>query len=90
MSGMSVFVMKTPENCDICPFCNNCDYTCEVFQIRNKKYTYEVPTDGNKPNWCPLNPVPEKKKVDLKNTPFVVGQNTGWNACIDAITGGES
>ena len=56
----AVLVMDMPENCDICPFCNNCDYTCEVFQIHNEKYTYEVPSDCVKPDWCPLKPMPEK------------------------------
>ena len=88
----AVLVMDIPENCDICPFCNNCDYTCEVFQIRNEKYTYEVPSDGVKPDWCPLRPMPEKMQVCGKYPQpdrIVPSYKIGWNACIDEIIGGK-
>ena len=49
---------------------------------------------GNKPDWCPIKPLPQHKKVD----PFPeerglfsvmeivnIGKQMGWNACLDEI-----
>lgn len=85
----AVLVMDIPENCDICPFCNHCDYTCEVFQIHNEKYAYAVPSDGVKPDWCPLRPMPKKKDWKPSSGITLAMFGTGWNACIDEIIGGE-
>ena len=83
----AVLVMDMPENCDICPFCNNFDYTCEVFQIHNEKYTYEVPSDGVKPDWCPLMDLPEKDNFDDPYDEYYTGYRDGWNRCLEEITG---
>ena len=95
MSGKSLFVMDETENCVDCQFCYEHDEgieaCCIITRYPDNDGTYrEMEKDycQIKPNWCPLNPVPEKKKVDLIKPPFVIGQNTGWNACIDEIMGG--
>lgn len=97
MSGKSLFVMDETENCVDCQFCYEHDEgieaCCIITRYPDNDGTYrEMEKDycQIKPNWCPLKPVPEKKKVDLIKPPFVVGQNTGWNACIDEIFGGHN
>lgn len=40
----------------------------------------------NKPDWCPLRPLPEKRDTPALNTVYDWHDN-GWNACIKAITG---
>ena len=96
MSGKSLFMMDTPENCVDCQFCYEHDEGIEAWCIiarepYNDDSYREMEKDycQCKPYWCPLKPVPEKEKVDLKNPPFVAGQNAGWNACIDEILGGH-
>lgn len=77
----SVLVINTPKYCALCvlrsgvhhPFCrvNNRDIT--DLSIR--------------PVWCPLDPLPEKDMESYFPDEFGDGYATGWNACIDAITG---
>lgn len=52
-------------------------------------------TSDTKPSWCPLRPLPKKKIVlEHRIGGYTVNgvemtQAHGWNACLDAITGGE-
>jgi hypothetical protein len=42
-----------------------------------------------RPGWCPLKPLPEKMTgIAIINR--LNGIKTGWNNCIDAITGGNA
>ena len=97
----SVLAMNTPENCYNCPFgigyCGDLEYEglCEladcldydVILMTEEHYDCE---SKSRPDWCPLNPLPEKKEyiVPINN---VESQKdiiaVGWNACIGAITG---
>lgn len=53
-----------------------------------EKYTYDVPEYGFPvPDWCPLKPVPEKKKIDEY---FYPNFDYAWNACIDEILKGDN
>ena len=82
----SVKVIYTPKYCALCvlrsgvhhPFCrvNNRDIT--DLSIR--------------PDWCPLKPLPERKEYivpidNVESQKDIIA--VGWNACINAITGGE-
>ena len=82
----SVLVIYTPKYCALCvlrsgvhhPFCrvNNRDIT--DLSIR--------------PDWCPLKPLPERKEYivpidNVESQKDIIA--VGWNACINAITGGE-
>lgn len=79
----TVLVIDTPKYCALCvlrsgvhhPFCrvNNRDIT--DLSIR--------------PDWCPLKPLPEKYTKSYFPDKFCDGYATGWNACIDEITGGN-
>ena len=78
----AVLVMDMPKRCYECPFGND-DAECDVVgrHFNQKK---------EKPDWCPLRPMPEKKpeEVPIAYTHFGAYKD-GWNACIDAIGGGE-
>lgn len=76
----AVLVMDMPENCYQCPFGND-DAECDVIgrPFNQKK---------EKPDWCPLRQMPEKKPEYLSIN-SKKGYCDGWNACIDAIGGGE-
>ena len=84
----SVLVIDTPENCYLCCLrresIRNCPY-CEAKLKGIKDLSV-------KPDWCPLNPLPEKKEYivpidNIESQKDIIA--VGWNACIDEITGGE-
>ena len=104
----SVLVIDTPENCYDCPFgteyCGDSEYEgcCELAEcldsdmrlITEEHYDYE---SESRPDWCPLQPLPEKMKVTgLYNGEYfkaggkLPSYKIGWNDCIDEITGGSS
>ena len=75
----AILVMDMPEKCMDCP----CEYEgrCEV------KFGIYVSLN-EKPSWCPLKPMPEKREPNpLSDSNYF--EAMGWNACIDAICGKE-
>lgn len=94
----AILVLEMPKNCLECPCsdigkdCFSNDY-CEL--IANK----EIESPYEKPDWCPLKPVPSKKKERYGiNRQTSTGHwetygektdsvATGYNACIDEILG---
>lgn len=101
----AVFTMETPKNCYECPF--SCEWfgdpayeaCCELYGnllaeeealITEEYYDYE---SKEKPDWCPLKPLPEKKEYINSVSNIEATKNiaaAGWNACLDEITGGNS
>lgn len=86
----AVLVMDMPDCCADCP--------CSFFERSNPKLNLIcgiVQEDANnvgKPYWCPLRPVPEKileQKSGYEDIRTTM-RREGWNACIDAIGGGDS
>ena len=90
----AILVMDMPESCFGCSFWHinrnggeDCCQALEVSRVVNSE-TYE------KPDWCPLRELPEKKeefelrkcKGSVKGTwkvPLI--ENKGFNACLDEI-----
>lgn len=87
----AVLVMDMPECCADCP--------CSFFERSNSKLNLIcgiVQEDANnvgKPDWCPLRPMPEKETEPIDEydigKDYSEGTMDGWNACIDAIGGGD-
>lgn len=88
----AVLVMDMPESCDM----------CEITDMVNGKMYCSVPGCGElvedyiscRPDFCPLRPIPEKKETYTTlechtNGSWTDGMKSGWNACIDAIGGGD-
>ena len=85
----AVLVMDMPEQvCQKCALCHetpNDGYMCCA--------TRKILPDGEKPDWCPLRELPEKKVADkrLAISPLTEGHlnkfEKGWNACLDVIDG---
>ena len=75
----SMLVIDTPNECVECPLRSVnkkgiwCQVVCEP--------VHESFFSRTRMAWCPLKPVPEKYKGDLRN------YEVGWNDCIDEITG---
>ena len=76
----SVLVIDTPENCGKCKFISG--FWCRAMNGRR------VPNNDVIPNWCPLNPLPEKM-TGVASTDHWNSIKAGWNACIDEIAGGD-
>lgn len=88
MSDKALLVMDMPESCDKCKIRAINLAWCNIARKSTSHYPSGKPMDErNRPDWCPLKPMPEKM-----NCPPMNGANyeAGWNACIDEILGGES
>lgn len=82
----AVLVMDMPERCEWCIF-HDSEHNCVYC---NKG----IPFADVKPDWCPLRELPERHSGDFgvirnKEEYIKIGENIGWNACLNAIMGGE-
>ena len=100
----AILVIDMPRTCEECPICQGValdgDYVCSIKDEHGEERGFD---DGRyeKPDWCPLKPVPEKKKEKTLNDIVGVGDREsvfkcvleelvkqGYNACIDEILKG--
>lgn len=102
----AVLVIDMPQNCRNCDFCNMNVHLKKVCRAKVEDsnvcglYYHEIGNDMNKPDWCPLRPVLEKKKEkymlqrkDCFGILETYGEKmdriaVGYNRCIDDILGG--
>lgn len=86
----SILVINTPEKCFGCP-CNSFNpqakrWECDAFTLT--KGRIGVIKMEEKPDWCPLRPLPEKGTMDnVEPSAYNEGFTAGRNHCIDLITG---
>ena len=77
----AILVIDMPESCDVCPLCVSDEYGLYLeCPLKYKGYVEK----RQKPDWCPLKPIPEKEYADtgiLEVDEFAAG----WNNCIDVI-----
>lgn len=84
MSDKALLVMDMPESCGKCPLRSLSD-DCEVVG----RHVRDCSHLKNKPDWCPLKPMPEKKNYEaLSDKNPCKAWGNGWNACIDEILEG--
>lgn len=82
----AVLVMDMPERCADCPLRSSekTSYVCCYLTLKNISSTDYY---DKKPDWCPLQELPEKipesKSGYEKVTTSV--KRIGWNECLDAI-----
>ena len=88
----AVLVIDMPESCDYCRMASlvsNDDVMCAIDRMTKRKYEDAC---KDRPDWCPLVPLPEKvtEPIDSEDVgkDYSEGTMDGWNACLDAI-GGE-
>lgn len=82
----AVLIMDMPVNCRGCEF--NASVSC---RITHKSCAYYY-TEKGKPEWCPLQELPERKEhLYVTSTAEAclqerqAGINIGWNACLDTL-----
>lgn len=86
----AVLVIEMPEKCQDCPICQGVamdgTHVCSILDEDGNEQSHD---DGgySKPDWCPLKPMPEKKKEDYRSE-FARGIKKGWNDAIKAIDNG--
>ena len=94
----AVLVMDMPESCAGCVFCKGLN-VCKMKSYMEKEKIFSIYTVDHylfcntKPDWCPLREMPEKMEVCGKYPQpdrIVPSYKIGWNACLDAIMGGDS
>ena len=84
----AILVLEMPSSCMGCNFLHceieeNKEY-CEAREIRKQIHLEKE----EKPDWCPLNPMIEKKEYKAGIEPVYIYERVkGYNACIDEILG---
>ena len=78
----AVLVIDMPRNCWGCP-CNEVD--SDGMSWCNALAKNTIHSNVERQSWCPLRPLPQKLPPnELGNMSLY---KSGWNACLDAITG---
>jgi hypothetical protein len=83
----AILVMDMPSSCDMCRLASLVDkgeVMCAIDRMETRKYEDAC---KDKPNWCPLKSVPEKKDENKIYTMTQLYRAQGYNACIDEILG---
>ena len=91
MSKAILVMDNMPDKCGECE-CSYCDYDDPHLNLICAVAGDNV-SGSDKPDWCPLRPMPEKKplKGNVSNIQRMMEEmgSVSWNACIDAIGGGD-
>lgn len=86
----AVLVMDMPSSCDECPLLLVGRY-CKAKEAPNVAVDSKL--NKNKPDWCPLRELPEKKVLsgDVADIQKMGKEliDIGYNACIDELLNGE-
>ena len=84
----AILVMDMPDSCMGCNllYCD-AENNSESCQAREKSRIVDLENE-DKPDWCPLREMPEEREENHIGT-YEYNFNEGWNACIDAIGGGD-
>lgn len=76
---------------DMPDYCNDCyAMYMSLSGIFCRAAEESLPAKAERPDWCPLRELPEKKETVhsqecYTNSYFTDEMNAGWNACIDEI-----
>lgn len=74
----AILVMDMPESCLNCP----------LSDWANCRFTKKCHTRNNRPDYCPLKPMPEYDSPAINPTVENTYYAQGWNDCIDEILKG--
>lgn len=87
--GKAILVIETPDKCLDCDLCF-LDMDGSISCYYNKReICSNVGENNNRPEWCPLNPLPKRKEITetYKWEDRLPSFKCGWNWCLDEITG---
>lgn len=92
-------LVDVPETCLVCRFCvelhEGIQACCVLVNNQNNHDEFkeiDVSYPQDKPNWCPIRVLPERKKaMAFTLSPLIKKQyseiDRGWNACLDYLEG---
>lgn len=75
----AILVMDMPESCNDC-YAMNMSLSGRFCRAAEES----LPVKAERPDWCPLRELPEKKELYLSIN-NQKGYCDGWNACLDKI-----
>ena len=84
----AILVLEMPSSCMGCNFLH-CDIEefKEYCEARKNRKQVDL-TNEEKPDWCPLKPIPSKKStIGKESDNDILCMNAGYNTCIDEILG---
>ena len=81
-SDKSVLVIDTPKDCIECPL-----FAFECCHVRRKEIPMENITQGIKPEWCPLRPLPKIIPYKKGEATRIKWHDIGYNNCIRELLG---
>lgn len=93
--GKSILVMDTPKICNECPLFDinegeRLEALCtDAIEMKRKLIGPYKPRGVEKPDWCPLQDMPEKKNKNPYHNEYESGYVDGWNDCLDQILNGQ-
>ena len=91
MNDKSVVIIDTPNRCRECMFSSLSANIDEIFccglLVHLKEEVLCIDKYKNKPDWCPLVPLPERKDLHEEVAPYNLYQQ-GYNDCLDDIQKG--
>ena len=81
----AIAIFEMPDVCCECPCLSreqngNCYCGMTFEEIKDAIFV-------NKPDWCPLRPMPDRKEEGYPNDDYTIGKADGWNDCLDEILG---
>ena len=92
MSKAILVMDNMPDKCGECE-CSYCDYDDPHLNLICAVVGDNV-SGSDKPDWCPLREMPEKLPLqgDVSDLQKMLEEmrRASWNACIDAIGGGDN
>lgn len=77
--GKAIIVIDTPDCCRECPLCGEDHMTYRDYCRITDQYIWTL----DKPEWCPLKPVPSKYDMEYSKSDF----EAGFNSCVNEILG---
>lgn len=78
----AILVIDMPKNCNDCAL-NYDNQNCLGIEVFTK-----VSIEDDRPSWCPLKPMPERKEVHYTDPLFGEVENLtniGYNKCLDDL-----
>ena len=85
-----MLIMDMPSSCEECDFFKELRWNRHYCTQKNCKEIEGYVSDFRyeKPTWCPLREVPQKKEIAFRDSDITRIEKIGYNACIDEILGG--
>lgn len=84
-----IVVVDIPSECRYCICCLFDDLSSRYCGIDKDERNVTIIGMNEKPDWCPIKPIPDRKSEDFGQTIIAAARGEGWNECLDEILKGE-